>query len=858
MKLKIFILISLISFNIFTQGHSHHDHSHSHGPHSHNHGGSITGYIIDSNNTAPRKYASISIVKIDNDDIIARGITNEFGIFEINEIPYGKYYIVVEYIGYEVYIVEDIKLHPKNLNIDIGTIKLIAKDLSSDVVSVVASPIIEDIEKTTYPVAETAREMGGGANEVLEQLPSISVDVDGNISLRGNSNVTILVDGRKSLMDVDMINANMIDKVEVMTTPSAKYDPDGIAGIINIVLAKNQYIGKTGSISLNQAIAQDRHDNIAGGPNLSFTFNRFQDDWNIFSSYSYNDRLWPKEGNRSIIYTEGDIVTSNIFLEDFSDKNKIRENLKLGVEHYFTDESLVAFYLTYIKHDNDNIDSIFTTDNLSNSITQTLTTEQNSGRSLNYGIGYFIDNKKENKSLSIQFDYDDHNDKELSYYTNDIGTILNQLDDNGFVKVFAIDYSAPIKNLYNDKSNYEVGMKIDIEDNQHYATIENEPFEWDANNNISSLYFNTAYYFTESFGMQLGARYEIQDKESEVNYTAIDCSALNQEECIEHSGFCSWEGDTCSDNIFSIAIDELAQGNNLNFTYDHNRVYPSLYFLYDLQDGKGNLKFELGRRINRPWHRATDPIPDISESESGFIHQGNPFLKPEDIYKSEISYSNRLPIGFLKAAIYYTKITDKLDRDKDTEIIDGEEYQILSWDNIGRAHEQGFDFTFMTRPTDNWDLMLNGNYWHNEYTEAAELDQLGIEYGFWGMMTSKISLKNDQKISLYAHYSTPMKITTGEISSFKRMDISYMKKVNDRFNFSLKLSDVFNTSGFHIITDQILENGVNEYLEYDCRRKPRNISFIFEYKFGEFNKKKYRRQGGHGHSHAGEGMESGY
>ena len=85
-----------------------------------------------------------------------------------------------------------------------------------------------------------------------------------------------------------------------------------------------------------------------------------------------------------------------------------------------------------------------------------------------------------------------------------------------------------------------------------------------------------------------------------------------------------------------------------------------------------------------------------------------------------------------------------------------------------------------------------------------------------------------------------------------------MKKVNDRFNFSLKLSDVFNTSGFHIITDQILENGVNEYLEYDGRRKPRNISFNFEYKFGEFNKKKYRRQGGHGHSHAGEGMESGY
>ena len=120
-----------------------------------------------------------------------------------------------------------------------------------DDVSVVESPIIEEVAKTTYPVAETARESGGSADEVLEQLPGLSVDMDGNLTLRGDSNVTILIDGRKSKISLDMLNANMIDKVEVMTTPSAKYDPDGIAGIINIILVKNEYVGKSGKLGFN-------------------------------------------------------------------------------------------------------------------------------------------------------------------------------------------------------------------------------------------------------------------------------------------------------------------------------------------------------------------------------------------------------------------------------------------------------------------------------------------------------------------------------------------------------------------------------------------------------------------------------
>ena len=852
MKFRLYLIILILtSFSINQHSHEHGDGHHHHHHHGNHMEGTIAGFVIDVNNEDPRKYASISIVQFMNNEIVARGMSDDQGKFKIEHIPLGKYYLAIEYIGYEDYIVDNLILTPKNLFIDIGVASIKIKELTSDEVSVVASPIIEEVAKTTYPVAKTARAMGGSADEVLEQLPSISVNIDGNITLRGNSNVTILVDGRKSLIDINTLNANMIEKVEVMTTPSAKYDPDGIAGIINVVLVKNEYIGKTGSISTNLA---ERNSN-----NLSGTFNLFKSNWNVFTNYSLSSRYRPVRGNRHIIYSDNDIITSNNSLEERKSKYSDRQNIKLGVERYFQDRSLIAFDLTYVNHDNNDSSFVQTTNNLMNELINSFNIENGTGENLNYGIGYFIDNKEQNKTFSIQFDYDDHNEDEASYYYTENEAILTSLNDQGVNKVFSIDYSAPINNIYNEKSNYEIGMKLNTETNFHYADIVNSPFRWKANNNISSLYFNTAYYFTEYFGIQFGARYEVQDKESIVEYNEIECDNLEENSCLENNGFCSWDENIgCSDNVFSIALDELNQeGEGLDFNYNHNRIYPSLYFLYNLKD-KGNVKFELGRRINRPSHRSTDPIPDISESESGFIRQGNPFLKPEDIYKAEISYSNRLSIGFIKTAIYYNQITNKLDRDKDTEIIDGEEYQILSWDNIGKSNETGFEFTFMTQPIPNWDLMLNGNYWHNEFVEGSELDQIGTEYGFWGMMTSKFKLENNQQISLYAHCSTPMIITTGEISSSKRLDISYMKKVNKKFNFTIKLKDVFDTSRWDITTNQILDTGINEYLLAEHRWSKRTLSINFEFKFGEFSNKKYRRQGGHGHSHAGDGMDGGY
>ena len=835
-------------------------------------GGYIRGGIIDDITELPKPHANISIVKADSDKIVQGGVADEEGLFFIDKIPYGIYYVVVEYVGYQDYIIDDVKIYPTHLEINLETIRLVSKALILEGVEVVEQmPIIEDIAKTTYPVAETARAEGGSADDVLEKLPSVSVDVDGNIALRGNSNVTILIDGRKSKMSVDMINANMIEKVEVMTTPSSKYDPDGIAGIINIVLNKNQYVGKSGNVGINI----DDKESV----NFSGSLNSFNNDWNIFGSYSVKSKN--KEGggyrNTSLFNDNGDLLSSN-YSDGLTNNNKDNANIKLGFERYFKNSDLLAFDITFLKYKNLKIENSNNTytylDNVSyvEELSTTLTEEEDKGDDLNFGIGYFKNNDNKGSELSIQIDYEDHNDNEIiNYIVNSLNTsIKNETEDN-VGSIFTLDYSAPFSKD-NDEENFEVGLKVSSDIGAHDLDYNGEPFEYDYDNKITATYFNTTFGVTENFDMQVGVRLEHQKKVTTLAYDeTIDCNGLTESACNAEAAFCSWDqsASTCSESDFSWALDLV---ENKDYTYEHKegiRVFPSIYFIYNLEDA-GTIKLSGARRINRPWYRNLSPIPDISDASVGikFINVGNPLLLPEDILKSEIQYSNKVsiggfPIGFMKAAAYYEDISDKIDRDKDTvvEPVSNEVYQVLSWKNNARSRKTGFELMFATQ-MQKFSMMINGNWWNEKTWGAPDIDGLGTTHGFWGMLVGELKLKNDQKISMYSHHSSPMKITTGTIKPFRRMDLTYKKEVNQRFNFTVKLKDVFDTGGFRIETDQLIYddsgNSYNETLEADRRRDNRTLSVNFEYKFGSFQKKKYKREKDQGYGGDGGGMDMSY
>ena len=231
-----------------------------------------------------------------------------------------------------------------------------------------------------------------------------------------------------------------------------------------------------------------------------------------------------------------------------------------------------------------------------------------------------------------------------------------------------------------------------------------------------------------------------------------------------------------------------------------DRIYPSLFLLYNLKD-KGDIKFEFGRRINRPGFWSTNPFPEI-DYEQNWIRQGNPYLKPEDIYKCELSYSARTQIGFLSTSVYYSETTDLIDRHKYIKEYDDQPYSILTWVNKGKTKDSGLEFMFMTRPLPFWSFMISGNFWYNNTIEAEDEDMKGVESGFWGFTKSTFKLKSNQEIQLTGKFSSTMKVTTGEISPMKSIDFAYKKEVDDKFNLTLKVKDLFDTGGFHILTDQ--------------------------------------------------------
>ena len=797
--------------------------------------GRIEGQVLFEDTGLPVESATVTLLLSNDLSIVNGTITDPIGSFQIKDIAFEQYDLIIDFLGYEKYTLSNQTIDSNNKKINLGIIMLSAKAVQVEEVSIESEKSFQQnkIDKKVYNTDVLGNTKGGDATDILEQIPSVTVDIDGNINLRGNSDVTILIDGRKTNISIEAISSEMIEKVEVMTTPSAKYDPDGTSGIINLILRKNEFIGTTGKISLNFAELFPEYNQwhqYGIGGNLNY----FEKRWNLFSSFkSQSNRKYGSHSRTTVIYngidtlatSSSEVAQSNVFPKN--------DNIKIGIEYYPNTSSTIAFDLTFLKYRKNEIENLtldypFNIENYSlydgdrESLDYTIDTWEK-GEDLNYGFGYFLD-FDEDHNLSLQLDYDDHNELELVNYSSNSELVEAEGND----RIFSIDYTLPIGQSFGDdkKSQIEIGLKHQLIEDQKNQFYNLEPYTFDYEQDQLSTYLNLAFYFSDIFGMQFGSRFESSKTNSTLNHN-ID----NSEESLL--------------NNFEWAISRFGS-ENFNYNYNYDRIYPSLFFLYD-KGRKGTYKFEFGRRINRPWERTLNPFPDVSSEE--FIYQGNPYLEPEDVYKWEVSYSNMTPIGYLNIGLFSSEITNQIDRHKYAGI-DGYP-PVLTWINKSRVDGRGLEFQLMTRlpQCDKWeavkgcDLMFSGSYWNNNTTEADDESMLGEESGFWGYLMSKFKLENNQEVQLSGYFSTPMKINNGEISPMYSVGLTYKKDISDKFNISLSVKDLFDTKEFHIITNNSVD-GYNEYLEATHKRDKRKFVFSIDYKFGEFKKKKYIRGSG--------------
>ena len=257
--------------------------------------GIISGKVLDADSKGPVEYANVIVYNPVDSSQVTGGITNTGGRFSLQGIPNGKYYVDVQFVGYKKKRIKDVTVQPAHLNIDLGNIyiKVSAVSLQNVVVEGERNPVSFQIDRKVVDVSKMPTSISGNAADVLENVPSVTTDIDGNVSLRGSSNFTVLIDGRPSVMDaqdaLQQIPASSIETIEIITNPSAKFDPEGSAGIINIKLKKEKNLGLSGVANAN-AGANDKY----GG---DFLFEYKTPGYNYNFGIDFNRRFSPGNGH---------------------------------------------------------------------------------------------------------------------------------------------------------------------------------------------------------------------------------------------------------------------------------------------------------------------------------------------------------------------------------------------------------------------------------------------------------------------------------------------------------------------------------------------------------------------------------
>lgn len=584
--------------------------------------GKITGIVLEAETNQPVEFATIALMKGDSESPVDGTVCDDKGKFVINNVEFGTYKVVISFIGYETKTVDNVLVSDKNKNVDLGNIKLgtSTKILSEVVVEGQKAVIEERVDRTVYNAENDQTAKGGDATDVLKRVPMLSVDLDGNVSMRGSSNIQVLINNKPSTImassvadALKQIPADQIKTVEVITSPSAKYDAEGSGGIINIITKKNSLEGLTLNIDAGVGI---RGSNL--GLNGNYRKNKMgfslggwgRANYNVNGEYTnkqttYSDFQQQQAGNASVNTQRADTRNQGLF-----------GNYTLGWDYDINDKNFMTASVRFGARNNksyqDNLfTSILDTDDVTNTSLQDVETKNNSN-SIDANVTFTHQYEKPSKELSFLAGYSrDKQDNDFERLTREINDvvlpqgIVNINNSTNEELTFQVDYQTPIaqnqmleigaKNImrmvFSDYAYFE-----DPEGDGSYNRVENESFSnnLNYNQNVSSGYLSYTLSTNTGYSFKAGTRYE---------YTTIDAYSL-------------------SDDDIEIP--------------SYGALVPSVNVSKKLKTGK-TVKAAYNRRIQRPSIRYLNP--NVQSSNPFDITYGNPSLDPEFTNNFELSYS---------------------------------------------------------------------------------------------------------------------------------------------------------------------------------------------------------------------------
>jgi len=822
--------------------------------------GIIQGTIIDSTTTKPIEYASVSLVDLEHNELVTGGLTDKNGNLNITGIPLGKYVAVIEFIGYKKKEIGPINLFPgegSGIRYDLGQVKLGISAVNMEAVDVVGeeSVFIQTIDKKIFNVGRDLSSTGGTGSDVLRKIPSVDVDIDGVVSIAGDANVTILVDGKRSGRtgsgrrgEVENIPASMIEKVEVITNPSAKYDPDGVGGIINIVLKRGALDGFNGNVS--SMVGQYNQQNING--NVNYRTNKL----NLFTSANFRtgDRIG--DGVRQFQYVYPD-KTDSLFQNTSRTRTPDNLGFRIGGDYYPTKESTIGYTLDIAEHKELELEEF---DYIASTLNQELvgqtvqTTEHDDGQHMDHVLTY--ENKFDSQEqllkayVSYSHEIDDvheHGGNEADHNSIEEGNETTAMEHNDNWTL-SIDYEDELR----DNLAIEVGAKTTLRDFGTDLNYLGQVYENDYNEDIYAAYLVSRYDITDRFGLKIGARLEQVETKATLGGPT------------EHD----------STNIITTIFDNAI--NESPFDNPYTKVYPSAFLLYKLTE-KQNLQFGYSKKVNRPNRRTLSPFPRSTQDITR-LRNGNPYLKPEYSDVMELTFSSNSRKVNLNLSTSYKNTRDVImwwDRDYitfiDTAISSGPDttiYQLLTAGNAEKSKSMNISGNIMYRPMPLASIMVWGYGWDSETSDSdkneSDFNGTSRGMGLGGRLT--LNIPTVARIELSGNGRGNMKITTGTIPANFRCNLAIQKSfLQNRLSVTAKINDIFDSGKFIIdtsneVTNSITQQTYTQLMYAERQRQKRNFSIVLNYNFGKQQRKKWDRSNFSGRSGGmgGGGMDMDY
>ena len=752
--------------------------------------GMITGKVLDKITNESIPYANV-IVKTGS-NITSGGITNGLGDFSITQIPYGRYIIEIQFIGYKS-IIKNIMINKANRTLTLGNVYLEEDAVSLDAVEITAerSTIEQKIDRKVIIVGKDLITAGASASDIMGNIPSVSITQDGELSLRGNENVRVLIDGKPTNISsrdlLQQIPSTSIKTIELITNPSAKYNPEGMSGIINITLKKNSNIGFNGSVNAGFTYGERaRYNN-------SLSLNYRSGKVNFFSSY----------GNRlGVGVTNGFInrTVERIGQDILSIADRTSHLLKFGVDFYLNDKNTISVYTNQNLFDAilDAKRNIVLLDTPNANYNQfDLTNRDNKNASYNFDFKHNFSTKGHFIELEVDFNTlksDTHNDFDFNGNTP-LSNYDEFIDDIRTNTTINLDYVNPLS----ENTTLEIGLETRLRRTENtYITdrtdFSNSNFRYDRD--IHSFYVSFSQNLNK-WQYNLGLRLE--------DYTV----------------------DTQFNEDFEVPF---------IFADKLFNMYPSGFLKYTPSDeGRNSYQISFSRRIDRPSLNQINPIRQLSTPL--IILTGNPSLVPQFTNSLELNYSRKLEKGNVTFGGFYRRINDEINRrgffDEDNPAV-----LIVDYDNFDSNDAYGLELSANYRPAHWWSL--NGSFDVYSRIQKGFIEGQRVEVNNTLM---NIKFNNSFKASknltfqLFTFYSGKQSILQYDLKD------NFFMNAGARYNFakgkgtfSLNFNDIFKTQRFAFETFRtIIQVG-------QFKRDSRSVYLGLAYRFGTSKNKGIKRK----------------